>query len=71
MGIYLSDTDNQPQDYQLFQEGEVLNNPAGKRHRTGRVDYWTIYAEIWAHNDKNNPSDEDDIRRISDDYNRN
>ena len=42
----------------------------GERHRLiGLTDY-VVLAEIWQHTDPNNPSDENDIVRLSDDYGR-
>jgi hypothetical protein len=34
------------------------------------LDDWGIVAEIWQHTDESNPSDEDDIVRLQDDYSR-
>ncbi len=41
------------------------------RHRIIGTDDYALVAEIWIHNDKNNPSDENDIIRLQDDFNRN
>lgn len=42
-----------------------------ERHRLiGRVAAYTLVAEIWQHTDPSDPSSEDDIIRISDDYSR-
>ena len=42
----------------------------GERHRIIGMDDYAIVAEIWIHTDKYNPSDEDDIVRLKDDYDR-
>jgi hypothetical protein len=34
------------------------------------MDNWGVVAEIWQHTDPAVPSDEDDIIRVQDDYNR-
>ena len=41
------------------------------RHRIIGTDDYALVAEIWIHVDKNNPSDENDIIRLQDDFNRN
>jgi mannose-6-phosphate isomerase len=60
------------------QEGEVLTVDSGgsialkqgQRHRLIGMDNWGVVAEIWQHTDPAVPSDEDDIIRVQDDYNR-
>lgn len=69
-GIYLSDSDSLPENYQIFQDGEVVSMPQGIRHRLFAIDNWTIVAEIWVHTDPQNPSDEEDITRLADDFGR-
>lgn len=70
VGAYLSQTDEQPDSPQVFQNGETIDMPVGTRHRLAGLDKRGIVAEIWIHTDPNNPSDESDIRRISDDFGR-
>ena len=41
------------------------------RHRIIGTEDYALVAEIWIHTDKNNPSDEKDIIRLQDDFNRN
>lgn len=41
-----------------------------ERHRIIGTDDYALVAEIWIHVDKDNPSDENDIVRIQDDFNR-
>lgn len=59
--------------------GEAIFAPAGTEvqfeatecHRlAGRLEHPTYVAEIWQHIDPENPSDEDDIERLQDDYSR-
>ena len=50
--------------------GEVIRLNKGERHRIIGTDDYAVIAEIWIHTDKNNPSDEGDIIRIQDDFNR-
>ena len=48
--------------------GEILKK--GERHRLSGLDSWGIVAEIWQHTDAESPSNEDDIVRLEDDFNR-
>ena len=49
--------------------GEVIHLPCGHIHRLcGDLTSWGRVAEIWVHEDPNNPSDEEDIVRVQDDY---
>ena len=54
----------------LLKEGDEINISQGERHRIIGTDDYAVVAEIWVHTDKDNPSDEDDIVRIQDDFNR-
>jgi mannose-6-phosphate isomerase len=49
---------------------EIVRLNQGERHRLVGLDGWGIIAEIWQHTDANNPSDEDDIIRVQDDFGR-
>ena len=64
----VSDTDFEKEMIQLRQE--IKLNLKEQRHRLIGLDDWAIIAEIWQHTEKDNPSDEDDIVRINDDYGR-
>lgn len=50
--------------------GETIFLKEGERHRLAGTDSWGIVAEIWRHTDINNPSDENDIVRLQDDFGR-
>ena len=50
--------------------GEVVSLEKGERHRLIGTDNWGVVAEIWMHSDPENPSDEEDIVRLQDDYSR-
>lgn len=52
--------------------GDVVQFGAGECHRlVGREDgEYALVAEIWQHTSLENPSDEDDIERLQDDYKR-
>lgn len=66
--IYLSETDQQPSQPQLHPAGDFIDIRQGIRHRIGSGDQWVIVAEIWIHSDPENPSTEEDVRRIADDF---
>jgi mannose-6-phosphate isomerase len=70
VGIYTSPTDVQPDEMQVCQNNEVIEIKLGTRHRLVGLDDWGIVAEIWIHKFPDNPSDENDIRRIEDDFGR-
>lgn len=67
--VATSDTDEQTQKHRL-QNGDIIRLKKGKRHRLIGLDNWGIIAEIWQHTDAENPSDEDDIVRVQDDFGR-
>lgn len=67
---FLSNTDQQPQTPQIYQEGEIISIPLGIRHRGGGLENWGIIAEIWGHTNRNNLSTEEDIVRLEDRYKR-
>jgi len=50
--------------------GEVLRLELGERHRLIGLDTWGVVAEIWQHTDASSPSNENDIVRVTDDYDR-
>jgi mannose-6-phosphate isomerase len=50
--------------------GEEIRLKQGERHRLVGLSNWGVLAEIWQHTDVNNPSDENDIVRVQDDFGR-
>jgi mannose-6-phosphate isomerase-like protein (cupin superfamily) len=50
--------------------GDAITLKQGERHRLIGLDDYAVIAEIWQHTDVNNPSDEDDIVRVQDDFGR-
>ena len=68
-GIIISDTDIE-NEMQVFNERDQIVLKQGERHRLIGLNDYSIVAEIWQHTDKNNPSDEDDIIRVQDDFGR-
>ncbi|MBL8006091.1 MAG: phosphoheptose isomerase [Ignavibacteria bacterium] len=70
VGIYTSLTDEQPKEMSVYNDNDIVEMELGTRHRLAGLDDWGIVAEIWIHKFPGNPSDEDDIRRIEDDFGR-
>jgi mannose-6-phosphate isomerase len=68
-GVIKSDDDKE-KDVIILQPGDVVELKQGERHRLIGLDKWGIIAEIWRHTDADNPSDEDDIVRLQDDFGR-
>lgn len=68
-GVVISDTDTEKETKHL-KIGDILQLKQGERHRLIGLDGWGIVAEIWRHTDAENPSDEDDIVRVQDDFGR-
>tara|TARA_Y100000816_G_scaffold177872_1_gene128441 strand:- start:1055 stop:1540 length:486 start_codon:yes stop_codon:yes gene_type:complete len=62
--------DNVERKEEIFKEGDEIRLSRGERHRIIGLDDYALVAEIWIHTDKANPSDEDDIVRVQDDYGR-
>ena len=56
-----------PQEYAT---GATIVLAKGERHRLIGLEDWGVVAEIWQHTDPSNPSDEDDIVRLQDDFGR-
>mgnify|MGYP000206213820 FL=1 len=69
MGIIRSENDTQ-NEIEIFNEGDQIRLKQGERHRLIGLDNFAIIAEIWQHTDPNNPSDEEDIVRVQDDFGR-
>lgn len=68
-GIIISDTDEQTPLKNLALN-DIVELRQGERHRLVGLEEWGIVAEIWKHTDRNNPSNEDDIVRVEDDFGR-
>lgn len=68
-GVVVSDDDSE-KELTILQTGNTIELKQGERHRLVGLDNWGIVAEIWRHTDAANPSDEDDIIRLQDDFGR-
>ena len=62
--------DNNEQPMVILNEKDQIKLKQGERHRLIGLDNFGVVSEIWQHTDRDNPSDEDDIVRLSDDYGR-
>ena len=69
VGVSRSFDDNQKTFKKLF-PGDQIKLKKGERHRLIGLNNYAVLAEIWQHIDPINPSDENDIVRLSDDYGR-
>jgi len=69
VGVIRSDTDEQG-PLETYESDELITLEQGERHRLVGLDSWGIVAEIWRHTDANNPSTEDDVVRLQDDFGR-
>jgi mannose-6-phosphate isomerase len=67
--VMVSDTDEETAVINLT-KGDIIELKQGERHRLIGTDNWGIIAEIWRHTDAENPSDENDIVRLQDDFGR-
>ena len=70
VAVFQSPTDDQPEEPGIYNENGVVTLPQGTRHRLVGLDNWGVIAEIWVHIDPTHPTDENDIRRIQDDFGR-
>ena len=69
VGVIRSKNDiENPMD--IHKMGDVITFDTQERHRLIGLENVGIVAEIWQHIDIDNPSDENDIVRLQDDYNR-
>ena len=69
VGVVTSFTDKEG-ELQLLSKGDLIKLEQGQRHRLIGTDNWAVLAEIWQHTDLGNPSNEEDIIRIQDDFGR-
>ncbi len=62
--------DDEEKQIEKFKSGDIIILSKGMRHRLVGLEDWGVLAEIWQHTDPDNPSNEDDIVRLQDDYGR-
>ena len=69
VAVATSDNDEEKEKI-ILQKCDTIRLKQGERHRLIGLDNWGIIAEIWQHTDAVNPSNEDDIVRVQDDFGR-
>ena len=69
VGVIRSANNNET-EMKIFNKGDIIELKKGERHRLIGLSDFGIVAEIWIHTDPANPSDENDIVRLQDDYSR-
>ena len=67
---FVRSTTDQENDPEKFPAGSMIKFKESERHRLISKDGWSIVAEIWKHLDNGILSNEDDIVRLQDDYQR-
>tara|TARA_B100000780_G_scaffold130553_1_gene91521 strand:+ start:238 stop:411 length:174 start_codon:yes stop_codon:yes gene_type:complete len=55
---------------EVYNEGDQIILKQGERHHLIGLNKTSVVAEIWQHTDANHSSDEDDIIRVQDNFNR-
>ena len=68
-GVVRSNTDSE-NELELLNVGATVTLLQGERHRLVGLEDYAVVAEIWQHTDVDNPSDENDIVRLQDDFGR-
>lgn len=63
----VTDAETPPTSYAV---GDLIDLGPQVRHRLIGADSWGVVAEIWQHTDPTNPSNEQDIVRVQDDFGR-
>ena len=69
VGIKTSATDEEG-EIKKYHPTDQIKLKQGERHRLIGLEDWGVVAEIWQHTDAQNPSDENDIVRVQDDFGR-
>ncbi len=70
-GAFRKSSDDEEGELLYANAGDVIQFEKGERHRLeGLAGKIVLVAEVWQHTDPESPSDEDDIVRLADDYQR-
>tara|TARA_S200000501_G_scaffold6949_1_gene6131 strand:- start:1507 stop:1998 length:492 start_codon:yes stop_codon:yes gene_type:complete len=67
----VTSNDDKERKEEILKVGDEIKLYQGERHRIIGTNDYAIVAEIWIHTNKDNPSDENDIVRVQDDFDRN
>ena len=68
-GVVRSNTDSE-NELEILNFGATVKLLQGERHRLVGLEDYAVVAEIWQHTYGNDPSDEEDIVRVQDDFGR-
>ena len=68
-GVVRSNTDYE-NELDILNVGATVTLLQGERHRLVGLEDYAVLAEIWQHTEADNPSDEEDIVRLQDDFGR-
>ena len=60
--------DNNQNEMEILRKGDIIEFQTEERHRLIGLSNFGVVAEIWIHTDLQNPSNEQDIVRLQDDY---
>ena len=69
VGVIKSKSDSQG-ELLILNQSDQIKIDKKERHRIVGLDNYAVVSEIWQHTDKNNPSNENDIVRLEDDFGR-
>lgn len=69
VGVVTSPNDEE-HELKILKLNDTIRLSQGERHRLVGLAEYGVVAEIWQHTDASNPSDEDDIVRVQDDFGR-
>lgn len=69
VGIKISDKNHEGELVEYCTNHQI-ELKKGVRHRLIGLNNWGVIAEVWIHTDPENPSDENDIIRLQDDFGR-
>jgi len=67
--VIKSDDDTEKNEI-ILNKSDQIEIAKEERHRIIGTNKYALVAEIWIHTDKDNPSDEEDIVRVQDDFDR-
>ncbi len=68
-GLVRSNTDSE-NELEILNVGATITILQSEPHRLVGLEDYAVVAEIWQHTDTDNPSDENDIVRLQDDFGR-
>jgi len=70
VSVKLSRKEDEPVYGFKFVTGDQIRIDQGEKHRLIGEYGWGLVAEVWEHTDPENPSNEEDVVRLKDDYGR-